>query len=171
MELSTVSLVCTIAQGVAAIDYLANRYVKKIEWRRIYLQWPTWVLPTLVLLSTAFNTWLYLESRSFGGTIRFHFPPKNTIVDANFVNQEVSLDDFTYRDCTFQNVTLVYNGIAPFGLSHNHFIGAPQILTSNDAVAGTVALLKGIGALPDNVQLFGPNRRPVTTIQPPMHKE
>ena len=63
---------------------------------------------------------------------------------------------------------MVFNGTAPFALSYNNFIGAPQISTDNGAVGGTAMLLRGIGALKEDIKIFvGPEHQPATNISPP----
>lgn len=49
--------------------------------------------------------------------------PTQQITDCNLANQKVMLDDHEYFNCTFTNVTFVYDGTAPFHLSHSTMSG------------------------------------------------
>jgi hypothetical protein len=61
-----------------------------------------------------------------------------------FNSEEVPLDGHAYEDCTFNNVTFVFNGDAPFDLVHNSINGA-VLKTGNPAISGFVRLLKELG--------------------------
>lgn len=65
--------------------------------------------------------------------------------DRNFVNQRVRLDGFHYVNCTFTNVTFVYEGTTRVELEGSHFYGIPHIHTDSSVVATTVTILKGFG--------------------------
>src|SRR5271154_4485970 len=45
------------------------------------------------------------------------------VVNKEISNQEVILDGKSFQDCTFNNVTFIYKGTAPFLLTHNHLNG------------------------------------------------
>ena len=65
---------------------------------------------------------------------------KTPVIGKSFVNQEVPLDGFSYSDCTFRNVTLVFNGDAPFDLTNNTIEGV-YIRSANPALNGLIQLL------------------------------
>jgi hypothetical protein len=48
---------------------------------------------------------------------------KETVSNKLFLNERVILDGKSFIDCEFHNVTLVYNGTAPFDLMHSKFYG------------------------------------------------
>src|SRR5438552_14272478 len=52
-----------------------------------------------------------------------HAPTKQ-VKDRAFVRERVRLDDTEYWNCTFEEVTFVYNGIAPYRIHHYQIIGS-----------------------------------------------
>lgn len=125
------------------------------------------VLAGLLLSSIS----VYFSYSSCHGITHFSNDQKLTEVRGRtFENERVILDGNRYTHCTFKNITLVYNGTAPFGLDNNTFIGG-QLYTDNDAVLATMALLKGMGILPPQFQIsVGQDRTPVV-VQPPNQGE
>jgi hypothetical protein len=73
----------------------------------------------------------------------------------HFENEKVTLDNHAYTDCVFTHVTFVYNG-GPLHFEHNLIQGFYKISTENRAVAGTVALMKGMNQLKEDVGVIGP---------------
>jgi hypothetical protein len=70
------------------------------------------------------------------------------VVREKFFNTKVLLDGHSYTQCTFENVTFVYNGTAIFQLSRNKMVGSMMFTSDNPAVEGTFLLLQGLGILP-----------------------
>jgi hypothetical protein len=73
-------------------------------------------------------------------------PQNNHVVGRRFVNERVLVDDTSFADCTFQNVTFVYNGTGTFSLSHNDIHGF-NFDSDNPAVLGAIYLMCGLRAL------------------------
>jgi hypothetical protein len=63
------------------------------------------------------------------------------VVGRSYRNERVSLDGFSYAECTFTNVTLVFEGRAPFHLAANEFNGAPRLDFSSSPAAQIGAYL------------------------------
>ena len=90
-----------------------------------------------------------------------------TISHRKFINERVPLDGYRYEDCTFPNVTFVYNGTAAPAFEHNDISGRVMMDTDNNAVFSTGQILKGLGMLkPDVPILTGPQYTEVP-IEPP----
>lgn len=89
--------------------------------------------------------------------------PTKFIAGKHFLNEKVPLDGISYRNCTFQNVTFVFNGTHAFEFTGNTINGA-QIVSENPAINGTLMLLRGIGFLSDHVHVVAP---PGVRAEPP----
>jgi hypothetical protein len=76
------------------------------------------------------------------------------VKNKHFENEKVTLDNYAYVDCVFTHVTFVYNG-GPLHFEHNLIQGFFKISTDNRAVAGTVALMKGMNQLKEDVGVIG----------------
>jgi hypothetical protein len=89
---------------------------------------------TAAVLMSAFNV---ANSYGFKDWLIFH--NLTEIEHVTYVNQEVTLDGFSYRHCVFDHVTFVYNG-APFRIADST-ITAPTITSSNKLILSTGWLL------------------------------
>jgi hypothetical protein len=67
---------------------------------------------------------------------------KDAIVGQTFTQERVIVDGHSYSSCTFDRVTLVYNGTAPFDLVNNTFIAPIQIKSDNPVVMNTFSAAK-----------------------------
>jgi hypothetical protein len=66
----------------------------------------------------------------------------NQVWSKTFTSQIVPLDGFEYVDCTFDNVTLEYDGTAPARISTGHFTKGSQVrLQSKNAVVNQTMLI------------------------------
>ncbi len=117
---------------------------------------PYWALAPLVLIVLATAT---LISREFGWIGKSvpsikaaQFPdwpePYSpiTVIGKKFINEMVKLDGYSYNKCTFQNVTLVYNGTTAIQFANNVVQGV-RFHSDNKAVLGTFAMLYAFGML------------------------
>jgi hypothetical protein len=117
--------------------------------------WLSWSPQTLAVLGllVLFSTWLLIAVRMgwLGRSDqKFAFrdgPPDTVISKKIFTNERVVLDGKAFRDCTFENVTYVFNGTRPFALSKNHFNGRIQVASDNPSIQGTFIWLRGLGLL------------------------
>ncbi|MGA3100284.1 MAG: hypothetical protein ABSD61_00345 [Terracidiphilus sp.] len=91
------------------------------------------------------------------------------ITDKVFINQAVELDGKDFRNCEFQNVTLMFHGRSHFSLEYNKFAGV--FLTSdNPSVIGAWELTKGLGMLP-GLPILGPDGKPVPNVSEPLRAQ
>jgi hypothetical protein len=72
----------------------------------------------------------------------------------NFKDERVEIDGKNFENCTFENVTYVYNGTASVAFKDNTLIGSRVIDTDSDAVSGTVSLLHFMKLLDPNTPVF-----------------
>jgi hypothetical protein len=73
-------------------------------------------------------------------------PPTKHFIGKHYVNQRVDLDDSSFTNCTFQNVTLAYNGTAPFQLNDDTFNGF-ALTSDNPSITADAELLFGLRVL------------------------
>jgi|HubBroStandDraft_6_1064221.scaffolds.fasta_scaffold341169_2 hypothetical protein len=129
-----------------------------------------WIVVTLVLgfLAASVTTWFALHPRQpFDSTGHFV-----VVRDRVFINEKVVVDGKDFIDCTFRQVTFVYNGTAYFSMSHSNIIRPIQVETSSDPVTGTIIFLRAIGYLNSSVPLtYGEEHTPLKKIQPPIQQQ
>lgn len=78
--------------------------------------------------------------------------PLKVIVGKRFFNEHVFLDGYSYRNCTFENVTFVYNG-GHTEMIDGSFKGIPGVKSSSATVQQMLKILRGIRWLKDNVMV------------------
>jgi hypothetical protein len=92
-----------------------------------------------------------------------------------FRNQEVFLDGKSYTNCTFENVTFVYDGTTPLMFNNNHMVEPLQFKTNNPSVFGTMLMIKGFGLMKSdtasNLQVFVNNEPKTLHIDAPARTE
>jgi hypothetical protein len=88
------------------------------------------------------------------------------VQNKTFRNEVVELDGRHYDECTFINVTFVYQGTANVKFTHNHISGF-GISTDDPSVSGTMATLKGLGLIRPDVPLLYKDWKPNEYINPP----
>jgi len=71
--------------------------------------------------------------------------PLHRIQGKHFNNEQVLLDGTSYVECTFTNVTLIYNGTAPYRLEYITTAGTVNIRTDNPAISNMTGLLYSFG--------------------------
>jgi hypothetical protein len=87
------------------------------------------------------------------GSFTFNDVPPHIIVSKKtFQNERVLLDGHAYRECLFENVTLVFNGTEPFELTKNTFTGKAIVTSENGAISGIIGLLRSMGTIPASVE-------------------
>lgn len=96
-------------------------------------------------------------------------PPSKRFQGQSFENQEVLLDDSSYIDCTFRNVTFIYNGTSTFVFEHN-VISGYVFQSDNPSINNTMRVLYGLGQIKENVAVFqrGTPHLPVPGLTPPI---
>jgi hypothetical protein len=116
---------------VAAIDYLLGKYVPRIELPKVG-RFPSWMLPLLVVASTVLNVMVYRRTTTDIPSARERGKATYTKIGHRaHHNETVPLDGFSYYDCTFDNVTFVFQGKGPFEL----------LRSDNPVVMGSFSLM------------------------------
>src|SRR5215467_9673898 len=69
--------------------------------------------------------------------------PLTEIRQKTFKNETVQLDGNAFIDCTFDNVTLKFDGQAPFRFTNSHFENRSkfQITSNNPVITSTIELI------------------------------
>jgi hypothetical protein len=137
---------------IAALILAADAAIKGTDTLRSNLGWlvarPLW--PFLPLLFLGIGTTVYLL-RSFdilpatqSATTTFPKWPHPyrpiVIIGRTFRNEKVILDNYSYSNCVFENVTLQYDGTTAITLVNNTFSGSLQVISDNPAVDGAMVL-------------------------------
>jgi len=126
-------------------------------------EWLSKVALGLVIIGIVLSGILYLGSLSSNKKIVMETAgpkwagEKKTIAGKTFRNERVPLDGFSYVNCKFVNVTLVYNGEAPYDLVGNTFVGSRWIETESPSIEAFVTLLDTFGFIGKDVST--PTRR------------
>jgi hypothetical protein len=101
----------------------------------------------------------------------FHGLPEaemETHAGETIANQKVVLDGKRCINCDFENVTFVYESKSNSVFRDNRVRGTWWYYTTNPAVFGTAAMLKGFGAFPANFPLYEDEQRRIpANVQPP----
>lgn len=101
---------------------------------------------------------LYTTSDTFAsryGSFTFNSNPNFEMVKGKkFYNERVVLDGKKYEDCTFENVTFVYNGTTPVHFSHNRVMGRVLFASDNPSVNMSMVVFYGMGLIPSNVPIL-----------------
>jgi hypothetical protein len=95
---------------------------------------------------------------------RFSFETREMVpvYRKTFTNEEVVLDGHHFIDCTFENVTFVYNGTAPFGMDRAVSKGEVwRLSTKNVPLFHFLRFLKTQRFSPQDWEFFGPDREPI----------
>ncbi len=107
-------------------------------------------------------------SASANTTTNFNAGAKMVEVkDKNFSNEMVLLDGYSYEDCKFTNVKLVYNGTTRPKFKHNTFVGSIEIASESPTVNATFAILKGIGMIDPDIPFNDSNGKPLERVKSP----
>lgn len=75
------------------------------------------------------------------------------ITDKSFRSERVVIDGKEFRDCSFDNVTIVYNGTAPVKMIGNRFSGDLIMTTDNPAIGSAEGVLSGLGFMPKTYRI------------------
>ena len=80
--------------------------------------------------------------------------PFTEIRGKTFKNETVQLDGNAFIDCTFDNVTLKFDGQAPFRFTNDHFEERSklQITSNNPIIKSTIQLISGFLRLENPAQ-------------------
>jgi len=67
-----------------------------------------------------------------------------SVRNKSFVNETVPLDGYSYHNCKFTNVKLLYNGTAYYELADNTFEGSIVFATDNKQILGMMLLIRNL---------------------------
>ena len=81
----------------------------------------------------------------------------------HFVNEEVRVDGIHFDQCTFENVTLTYDGTDVVATSNNRFSHV-RVKTNSDPVSVTVSMLKVFGFIKPGVPVLDKDEKPISSI-------
>jgi hypothetical protein len=126
-----------------------------------FIENPLWAFAPLIFVILA---GLILVAKEFGVIKKSKTQLPHTLVTRKrFVNERVPLDSHSYRDCTFENVTFLFNGTGRIEeFTHNIIVGRLRMHSDSPVVFQTIGLLQGLGAL-HNFQIDAPG----SIIEPP----
>jgi len=85
-------------------------------------------------------------ARSGGEITSPKLTPIQKVIGQTFDTQNVEADNKWFVDCTFKNVTLVWEG-GFLQWQNSKFVGKTRLLTHNPTIIGSVDILKGLGFL------------------------
>jgi hypothetical protein len=166
MLASLFNLIIAIAALVAILDWFGIKPKQFPEWKIMPLsrRWKLAIMLLLVAASLAMSAYsLYRSNYCDNNFAWTGTEPSKRIVGKYFENQKIYLDDDGYSDCTFRNVTFVYNGTHKLDFSHNTVLGTYTIGTDNPSINGSLVLLRGLNLL--NIPLIGPDGKPLEGVQ------
>ena len=95
-----------------------------------------------------------------------HFPKHGMdhlkyIYGKHYVNEEIKLDGFHYDHCTFQGVTIVYDGIDEVAITNSEFRPGISFKTNSDSVNSTFELLYKLGYIKPGIPFLNANKEPI----------
>lgn len=114
-------------------------------------RFPWWLVP-LIVAWCVLGYDIYDRNRAWSPR---HFSDNPTFIqvhDKTFTNQIIDLDNHSYTDCTFNNVTFRWNGGGPFAFRHDKFVGRTILSSADNPILATVDFLKHVGVLSDDFE-------------------
>lgn len=72
---------------------------------------------------------------------------KTQIEGKTFSNEKVLLDGFSYKNCTFESVTFIYQGDAPFELVNNTFVFPVHVEPQTLGLYGMASLMNELNEI------------------------
>lgn len=113
--------------------------------------WAALILTAMSVLLSTYSVYLHIESFStLAQTDKFAWRaipgPTHQLIGKHFQNEKVLLDDNYFINCTFKNVTLVFNGTAPFRIEGGEVNGY-TLTSENPAMQVLVGLLYSLHGL------------------------
>lgn len=104
------------------------------------------------------------KSEGWSGQYNFEKISRKT-----FKGENVLVDGREFVECTFDNVTLIYNGTTPPRFTGNTFIGRTMLSSNNYAIDGIMGILELLRYLPQNSHITLPEgtlHAPVIVLPP-----
>jgi hypothetical protein len=119
---------------------MPSKALTNIAWLQRY--WPT-ALMLLALLMTAYDVYDRHATPHFDRAAKLEL-----VTDKAFRNERVNIDGKEFRNCTFDDVSLVYNGHAPVMMVGDTFRSTLMITTDDPSVGSTIGILSALGFMP-----------------------
>lgn len=109
---------------------------------------------------------LYRVNSYQGGVV--HFSKTDVghlkyVYGKHYINEEVRLDGIHFDQCTFDNVTLTYDGTDNGAFSNSRFNNI-RVKTNSDAVGTTVSLLALFGYFKPGIPVLDHDEKPIKPI-------
>lgn len=135
-----------------------GRAIPKWRW------WLVLIIASLALVGTIYNT--LNTSRSPSEVV--HFPKTDIehlkyVHGKHYVNEEVRVDGIHFDSCTFDNVTLTYDGTDVVASSNSRFNNV-RIKTNSDPVSVTVSMLKLFGFIKPGIPVLDKDEKPLNSM-------
>jgi hypothetical protein len=119
-----------------------------IPWAVVVLQ----AIVAVILGEGAFRAWRYLRD---GAGFYDDITPLNVIVEQRFIQETVVLDGKHFVSCSFEAVTLKFNGNRPFRMDNCDFRGT-LVVPGSPPLEGLLMLLLRLGLLRPDLPVHGP---------------
>ena len=107
-----------------------------------------------LLLIGSWLFFIYLKARPELHPL--HDMPLRNVHNQEFTRENVPIDGYAYFDCTFTEVTFIYNGTTHFRLDRNTFNGPVKIKTTNFEAQHVMKFLGALGGLKNGFTTEGP---------------
>jgi hypothetical protein len=126
------------------------------------------IIAALLVSSFLLSTMaIYISSRRQSVGI-VHFPSTDMehlkyVHGKHYVKEEVKLDGVHFDECTFDDVTLTYEGTDTGAFSRCRFNNI-RIKTDSDPVSTTISLLKIMGIIKEGVPTFDKDEKQINSI-------
>jgi len=109
-----------------------------------------WWVDALLLVGAML--WITMLARIiwFSGGTYDSVARKKQISGVIYKNQDIHIDGYEFVECTFENVTLWFEGKAPYSFINIKTAGVIQFSSKNPIIADTIAMIAGLH------QILGP---------------
>jgi hypothetical protein len=147
-----------ISLGIAFITFVINNWGTFRRLRDSIV--PVFLVLTIIAL---LFSWLYPRYHSPQGISLetaqggWKSTARTPVVGKTFRNEVVPVDGHSYSACTFENVTLLYKGEAPFDFAHNTFNGTVTLRLETGPLYAVALLFREFKLLKDGAPVrIGP---------------
>jgi hypothetical protein len=120
----------------------------------------------LILSSTSIFLWTRAGGNDSSNVV--HFPRTDIehlkyIHGKHYVKEEVKIDGIHFDACTFENVTLTYDGTDNAAFGNSKFSNI-RVKTNSDSVSTTISFLKAMGFIKDGVPVIDKDEKRIIPI-------
>jgi len=141
--------------GIAALIQILEYFgIRPKHWQvamNTQSKWRLWLMIVLVAIALGMSAFSLYSSLHRVSNAQFQFSdkaPLQVIQDKKYVNETVDVDGREFEDCNFSNVTLVYDGVAPYEFVGDHFDGSIRLLSRNPSIVDYGALEQSLAKYP-----------------------